>query len=264
MYKSYRTDLTDEQWELLRQLIPEAKSGGRPRTVDMRGVVNAILYILVAGCAWSLLPHDFPKWKTVYHYFRQWRIDGDWERIHEQLRQWVRAIEDRHPSPTAAILDSQSVETATMIHPEVGYDAGKKTKGRKRHLLVDTLGLMMVVVVTAASLPEREGAKLIFKKVNESKQRFFRLVTIWVDGGYRGQDFMRWVMDTYRWIIETVLRSDDAQGFEVLPRRWVVERTFGWFNWCRRLSKDYEVLPETSEAMIQVAMIRIMVRRLAS
>ena len=122
----------------------------------------------------------------------------------------------------------------------------------------------MVVVVTAASLPEREGAKLIFKKVNESKQRFFRLVTIWVDGEYRGQDFMRWVMDTYRWIIETVLRSDDAQGFEVLPRRWVVERTFGWFNWCRRLSKDYEVLPETSEAMIQVAMIRIMVRRLAS
>jgi putative transposase len=127
MCKSYRTDLTDGQWELLRKLIPAAKSGGRPRTVDMRGVMNGILYVLVAGCAWSLLPHDFPKWKTVYHYFRQWRIDGDWERIHEQLRQWVRAIEDRHPSPSAAILDSQSVETATMIHPEVGYDAGKKT-----------------------------------------------------------------------------------------------------------------------------------------
>ena len=147
MYKSYRTDLTDEQWELLRQLIPEAKSGGRPRTVDMRGVVNAILYILVAGCAWSLLPHDFPtarfckprkprhisrsKWKTVYHYFRQWRIDGDWERIHEQLRQWVRGIEDRHPSPTAAILDSQSVETATMIHPEVGNGCRQKNQREK-------------------------------------------------------------------------------------------------------------------------------------
>ncbi len=132
----------------------------------------------------------------MYHYFRQWRIDGDWQRIHEQLRQWVRAIEDRHPSPSAAILDSQSVKTATMIHPEVGYDGGKKTKGRKRHLLVDTLGLMMVVVVTAASLPEREGAKLVFEKVKESKSAFFRLVTIWVDGGYRGIDFMRWVMDT--------------------------------------------------------------------
>ena len=149
-----------------------------------------------------------------------------------------------------------------MIHPEVGYDGAKKTKGRKRYLLVDTLGLMMVVVVTAASLPEREGAKLVFEKVNQSHKQFFRLVTVWVDGGYRGIDFMRWVMDTYRWILETVLRSDDAQGFEVLPRRWVVERTFGWFNWCRRLSKDYEVLPETSEAMIQVAMIRIMLRRL--
>ena len=263
MTTSYRTNLTDEQWEIIKTLIPEAKPGGRPRIIDMREVINGIFYILVAGCAWYLLPHDFPKWKTVYHYFRQWRIDGDWQRIHEQLRQWVRAIEDRHPSPSAAILDSQSVETATMIHPEVGYDGGKKTKGRKRHLLVDTLGLMMIVVVTAASLPEREGAKLVFEKVKESKSAFFRLVTIWVDGGYRGIDFMRWVMDTYRWILETVLRSDDAQGFEVLPRRWVVERTFGWFNWCRRLSKDYEVLPQTSEAMIQVAMIRIMLRRLA-
>lgn len=205
----------------------------------MREIINGILYILVAGCAWYLLPH-------------------------EQLRQWVRAIEDRHPSPSAAILDSQSVETATMIHPEVGYDGGKKTKGRKRHLLVDTLGLMMMVVVTAASLPEREGAKLIFEKVQESKQQFFRLITIWVDGEYRGIDFIRWVMDTYRWIIETVMRSDNATGFLFLPRRWVVERTFGWFNWCRRLSKDYEVLPETSEAMIQVAMIRLMLKRLAT
>jgi transposase len=263
MNQSYRTDLTDEQWELLQSLIPPAKQGGRPRTVDLRAVINAIFYVLVAGCAWSLLPHDFPKWKTVYHYFRQWRLNGDWERIHEQLRKWVRAIEDHHPSPSAAILDSQSVETATMIHLDVGYDAGKHVKGRKRHILVDTLGLLIVVVVTAASVPEREGAKLVFAKVKQWKQRFFRLITIWVDGGYRGETFMRWVMDTYCWILETVLRSDTATGFEVLPKRWVVERTFGWFNWCRRLSKDYEVLPETSQAMIQVAMIRIMLRRLA-
>jgi putative transposase len=140
MSQSDRTDLTDEQGELLRKLIPEAKPGGRPRSVDLRSVVNAIFYILVAGCAWSLLPHDLPKWKTVYHYFRKWRLNGDWERIHEQLRQWLRVIEDRHPSPSAAILDSQSVETATMIHLDVGYDAGKQVKGRKRHPLVDTLG----------------------------------------------------------------------------------------------------------------------------
>ena len=151
-----------------------------------------------------------------------------------------------------------------MIHSEVGYDGGKKTKGRKRHLLIDTLGLMMVVVVTAASLPERERAKLVFEKVKKSQSTFFRLVTIRVDGGYQGIDFMHWVMDTYRWVLETVLRSDDAQGFEVKPRRWVVERTFGWFNWCRRLSKDYEVLPQTSEAMTQVAMIRTMLKRLAT
>jgi putative transposase len=150
-----------------------------------------------------------------------------------------------------------------LFHSEVGYDAGKQVKGRKRHLLVDTLGLLIVVVVTAASMPEREGAKQVFAKVSRSRKRFGRLIKIWVDGGYRGEGFMRWVMDIYSWILEVVLRSDTAKGFEVLPRRWVVERTFGWFNWCRRLSKDYEVLPSTSETMIQVAMIRIMLRRLA-
>ncbi|NEO66067.1 MAG: IS5 family transposase [Moorea sp. SIO4G2] len=263
MNQSYRTDLTDEQWQLLETLIPPAKSGGRPRSVEMRSVVNAIFYVLVAGCAWSLLPHDFPKWKTVYHYFRQWRINGDWERIHEHLRKWVRVIEDHDPSPSAAVLDSQSVETATMIHLEVGYDGAKQVKGRKRHVLVDTLGLLMVVAVTAASLPEREGAKLLFEQLHGIRDRFHRLIKIWVDGGYRGEGFMRWVMDVYGWILETVMRSDTVKGFEVLPRRWVVERTFGWFNWCRRLSKDYEVLPATSETMIRVAMIRIMLRRLA-
>lgn len=263
MTSSYRTDLTDEQWELLSPLIPPAKPGGRPRTVDMRAVVNAIFYVLVAGCAWELLPHDFPKPKTVYHYFRQWRIDGDWERIHDKLRQWVRVSEDRMPSPSAMILDSQSVKSATMVHEAVGYDGGKRVKGRKRHLLVDTMGLMVLVVVTAASVPEREGAKLVLEKLNGIRQHFTRLVLIWVDGGYEGAEFMRWVMDRYRWIIETVKRSDSAKGFVVLPKRWIVERTFGWWNWCRRLSKDYEELPKTSEAMIQVAMIRVMLRRLA-
>ncbi|MBW4468183.1 MAG: IS5 family transposase [Pegethrix bostrychoides GSE-TBD4-15B] len=263
MTSSYRTDLTDEQWELLSPLIPPAKPGGRPRTVDMRAVVNAIFYLLVTGCAWELLPHDFPKPKTVYHYFRQWRIEGDWERIHDKLRQWVRVSDGRMTSPSAMILDSQSVKSATMVHEAVGYDGGKRVKGRKRHLLVDTMGLMILVVVTAASVPEREGAKLVFEKLNGIRQQFMRLVLIWVDGGYEGAEFMRWVMDHYRWIIETVKRSDTAKGFVVLPKRWIVERRFGWWNWCRRLSKDYEGLPKTSEAMIQVAMIRVMLRRLA-
>jgi putative transposase len=172
-------------------------------------------------------------------------------------------MEEREPTPSAAVLDSQSVETATMVNTEVGYDGGKQVKGRKRHLLVDTLELVMMVVVTAANVNERDGARRVFMKLYQIRQRFPRLVRIWVDGGYSGEEFMRWVMDTYRWILEVVLRPQTAQGFEVLPKRWVVERTFGWFNWCRRLSKDYEILPETSEAFIYVAMIRILLRRLA-
>ena len=179
------------------------------------------------------------------------------------LRQLFRVGEACEASPSAAILDSQSVATATMIHTDVGFDANKKVKGRKRHLLVDTLGLMIFVVVSAASVPEREGANLVFAKLHLIREKFPRLVRIWVDGGYEGKDFMRSVMDTYRIILETIKRSDTAKGFVLLPRRWVVERTFGWFNWNRRLNKDYECLPETSVAMLQVAMIRIMVRRLA-
>lgn len=263
MSQSYPSDLTDEQWELLSGLIPNAKPGGRPRHVDMQAVVNAILYILCAGCAWRMLPHDFPAWKTVYHYFRQWRMDGTWASINEKLSLWVRVMEDREPTPSATVLDSQSVETATMVDTEVGYDGGKQVKGRKRHLLVDTLGLVVMVVVTAANVNDRDGARRLFEKLYQIRQGFPRLVRIWVDGGYSGEEFMRWVMDTYRWILEVVLRPQTAQGFEVLPKRWVVERTFGWFNWCRRLSKDYEILPETSEAFIYVGMIRILLRRLA-
>lgn len=183
MNPSYPSNLTSEQWELLSGLIPSAKTGGRHRSVDMQAVINAILYVLCAGCAWRMLPHDFPKWKTVYHYFRQWRKDGTWQQIHERLRQWVRVSQNREPSPTEAILDSQTVKTATMVSREVGYDSGKKTKGRKRHLLVDTLGLVMVVVITAASVSEQAGAKQVLSKLHSLRERFYRLVTIWVDGG---------------------------------------------------------------------------------
>jgi transposase len=263
MNPSYPSNLTSEQWELLSGLIPALKTGGRKRSVDMQAIINAILYILCAGCAWRMLPNDFPKWKTVYHYFRQWRQDGTWQQIHERLRLWVRVSQNREPSPSKAILDSQTVETATMVSQEVGYDSGKKTKGRKRHILVDTLGLLIVVVITAASVSEQAGAKKVLAKLDSMRERMGRLIRIWVDAGYRGKDFSHWVIDVYRWLWSVVMRHEEQKGFVVLPKRWLVERTFGWFNWCRRLSKDYEILPETTEAFIYIAMIRLMLKQLA-
>lgn len=263
MSTSYSSNLTQGQWELLEGLIPPAKVGGRPRSADIREVINAIFYILCAGCAWRMMPSDFPRWQTVYHYFRSWRIDGTWENINHKLHQWLRVSEDREACPSVAILDSQSVKTATPAAIEVGYDGAKQIKGRKRHLLVDTLGLVVMVVVSAANIPERAGAKLLLARLQQVRHWVARLVMIWVDGGYKGHDFMQWVMDHYQWVIQPVLRKDSIKAFVPVAQRWKVERTFGWFNWCRRLSKDYEILPQTSEAFIYVANIRIMLRRLA-
>jgi putative transposase len=251
------------EWELIAEEFPSAKSPGRPRSVAIYAVVNAILYVLCQGCIWRGLPGDFPPWQTVYGYFWRWSQDGTWLKIHDKLYQWVRVAAGREPSPSEAAVDSQSVETATMISQDVGYDAGKKIHGRKRHLSVDMLGLVLRVLVTSASLPEREGAKKVLHRVHNTQNQVKRLNTIWMDGGYRGEEFMRWVMDMFRWIVTIVLRPLEKKGFVHLPKRWVVERTFGWLNWCRRLSKDYERLPETSETFIYVAMIRLMVRRLA-
>jgi len=227
----------------------------------MRQIINAILYLTRTGCAWRYLPRDYPPWKTVYGYFRQWRINGLWERIHDALRAAVRQAEGRHRQPSAAILDSQSVKTTDRGGPERGYDAGKNVNGRKRHLLVDTIGLLLIVVVHAASTQDRDGAKLVLERL---RHRFSRLRLIWADGGYAGA-LVEWVRslrtrNTVR--LETVRRSDDAKGFVVLPRRWVVERTFAWLGLHRRMSKDYEALPETSEAFIRVAMIALMLARL--
>jgi putative transposase len=255
---NYPSDLTDSQWEHIRDLLPATKPLGRPRELELRHVVNGILYVVVGGIQWRMLPRDFPKWQSVYYYFRQWRKAHIWQRLHDRLRAEVRRAAKRHKHPTAGCLDSQSVKT-TQISGVRGFDAAKNIKGRKRHLLVDTLGLLMSIVVTAASVQERDGARLVFESLNGSCKKLRRL---WVDGGYRGAPLATWVALRFRFVLQVVLRNEEQTGFAVLPRRWVVERTFGWFNLNRRLSKDYEVLTDNSEAMIYIAMTRLMLRRL--
>ena len=256
--KPYPTDLTDEQWELMKELIPPAKPGGRPRELNMREVINAILYVTVSGIQWRLMPHDFPHWSSVYGYFWRWRNTGVWQRIHETLRAQVRQQEGRHKHPTAGCLDSQSVKT-TQVPGERGYDAGKQVNGRKRHILVDTLGLLLTVVVTVASVQDRDGAKRLLARLGGACKK---LRKIWVDGAYRG-GLLDWVAERFRCVLQLVQRPPEQQGFAVLPRRWVVERTFSWFSLCRRLSKDDERQPESSETFIYITMTRLMLRRLA-
>jgi putative transposase len=254
----YPTDLTDSQWDIIQELIPKAKSGGRPRSLDMRQVINAILYVTVGGIQWRMLPKEYPKWQSVYSYLRIWRKEGIWRRLHDTLRAMVRRKTGRHKHATAGCADSQSVKT-TAIAGIRGYDSGKQVKGRKRHLLVDTLGLLLAVVVTAASVQDRDGAKLLFQRLGGACKK---LRLVWVDGGYRGQ-LLDWVLVHCHFRLQLVLRADAKKGFLLLPRRWVVERTFSWLNHHRRLSKDYEQLVDTSEIFIYIVMIRLMLRRLA-
>lgn len=257
----YPTDLSDAEWHRLAPLVPRPKAGGRPPKYPRREILNAILYVVRAGCAWRLLPHEFPSWRVAYHYFRLWKLQGVWKRIHDRLRKLVRKAARRQPTPSAAILDSQSVKT-TDRGGEHGYDAGKNVNGRKRHILVDTLGLLLSVVVTAASTQDRDGARQVLQVLAGGWQR---LRLIWADGSYAGElvEWVRQLRERRRLKLEIVRRSEATKGFVVLPKRWIVERTFGWLNRCRRLSKDYEYLTSTSEAMIHVAMINLMVRRLA-
>jgi putative transposase len=256
--QTYPTDLTDRQWDYIRSLIPPPKPGGRPRHLDMRQVVNALLYVVVSGVQWRMLPKEYPAWQSVYHYFRCWRKDGTWKRLHDTLRARVRQKAGRHKHPSAGALDSQSVKASA--HPGVrGYDAGKNVLGRKRHLLVDTLGLLLCAVVTAASVSDPAGARLLFARLGGACKKLRR---VFVDGTYRGQ-LVVWAITHLWFVLSPVLRCDEQKGFVLLPKRWIVERTFAWLTQCRRLSKDYEVLPQSSEAMIYVAMIRLMLRRLA-
>ena len=273
--KAYPTDLSDRQWRLIYPFLPPPAHLGRKRITDLREVVNAILYILRSGGAWRLLPHDFPPWPTIYRYFRTWLAAGIWERIHTTLRERLREKVGREATPSAGIVDSQSVKI-TGQKGFRGYDGAKKVNGRKRHVLVDTQGLLMQVVVSPADVQDTEGAEILFERI---KGCFPRLKHVWVDGGYKGP-FIQMMKKRFKITVEVVKHawSDlkrgvwlpaDAEppviptGFHVLPRRWVVERTFAWWGRYRRLSKDYEQLLFISESLIQLAMIDLMVKRLA-
>ena len=260
MRKPYPTDLSDAEWIRLRSYLPTPKAPGRPRTHSLRDVFDAIFYVLRSGCHWRLLPHDFPPWSTVYYHFRRFRSSGLWFLILKAVRAGERKRVGMDHQPTAAIIDSQSVKTVEeSAHPS-GYNAHKNVKGRKRHLLVDTLGLVLSVYVTSANIQDRVGARCLLAGL---KPLLPHLKKIWADGAYTGEKLAGWLEERGGWKLEIVERDREAKGFEVLPKRWIVERTFSWLIRNRRLSKDYERRVQTSETLVEVATIRLLLRRLA-
>ena len=257
----YPSDLTDSEWQVLQPLLPPPAKRGRPRARDWREILNGIFYLLRSGCAWRMLPKEFGPWSTVHDYYRRWRLQGVWEQINHTLRQPVRQAAGKEAEPTGAILDSQTIKTGDQACAS-GYDAGKKVEGRKRHVVVDTLGLLLLVRVGPANVQDRAGARPLLVAV---LQRCRSLQKIWADGGYAGA-LVNWLQEQaspLKCVLEIVKRLGDKTGFYVLPKRWIVERTLSWLVKSRRLPRDYETSPHSSESMIYLVMIRLMLKRLA-
>jgi putative transposase len=253
---SYETNLTDARWEIIAEFIED----GRKRKHSLRTIIDAILYVVKTGCQWRYLPNDFPKWQLVYYYFRKFETTGLIEIIHDELRDQVRVKKGKEVSPSLGLIDSQSVKTASVT-TEKGVDGNKKVNGRKRFILTDTLGLMMGILIVAANVGERSGAETLF---NETRGKYPRLEKVLADQGFNGAEYVAKIENLFGFIFEIVNKVLGVGGFQVQPKRWIVERTFGWLIWNRRLVKDYEEKTEVSKAFIQLAMIRIMLKQLAS